>query len=99
MDRGRDPLGCSAGLEPGAQRIRWRGDPGRGTPPPPPTEDRAGGLAITYLTIAEDGAAEIEVSRSRFRCALVRVEDEMSARGVIEQVRKENWDARHHCSA
>jgi len=23
----------------------------------------------------------------------------MSARGVIEQVRKEHWDARHHCSA
>jgi uncharacterized YigZ family protein len=30
---------------------------------------------------------------------LVRVEDEMAARGVIEQARKEYWDARHHCSA
>jgi uncharacterized YigZ family protein len=54
---------------------------------------------LSYLTIAADGAAEIEVSRSRCRCALVRVEDEISARGVIEQARKEHWDARHHCSA
>ncbi|MFL6158904.1 MAG: IMPACT family protein [Marmoricola sp.] len=54
---------------------------------------------MSYLTIAADGDAEIEVSRSRFRCALVRVEDEMSARGVIEQARREHWNARHHCSA
>jgi uncharacterized YigZ family protein len=54
---------------------------------------------LSYLTIADDGVAEIEVSRSRFRCTLARVDDEMSARSVIEQVRKEHWDARHHCSA
>lgn len=54
---------------------------------------------MNYNTIASDGEAEIEVSRSRFRCLLVRVEDEMSARGVIEQARKEHWNARHHCSA
>lgn len=52
-----------------------------------------------YLTIAADGEAEIEVSRSRFRCALVRVEDENAARSVIEQARREHWNARHHCSA
>lgn len=54
---------------------------------------------MTYLTIAGHGSAQIEVSRSRFLCNLVRVEDEISARGVIEQARKEHWDARHHCSA
>jgi uncharacterized YigZ family protein len=54
---------------------------------------------VTYLTIASDGEAEIEVSRSRFRCSLVRVEDEMSARSVVEQARRVHWDARHHCSA
>jgi len=54
---------------------------------------------MAYLTIAGPGSAEIEVSRSRFLCTLERVEDEMSARGVIEQARKEHWDARHHCSA
>ncbi|MET3961116.1 putative YigZ family protein [Marmoricola sp. OAE513] len=54
---------------------------------------------MSYLTIARDARAEIEVSRSRFLCALVRVEDELSARSVVEQARKEHWDARHHCSA
>ena len=52
-----------------------------------------------YLTIAGDGEAEIEASGSRFRCALARVEDEVSARSVIEQIRREHWNARHHCSA
>jgi uncharacterized YigZ family protein len=54
---------------------------------------------LTYRTIASHGEAEIEVSRSRFRCELVRVEDEMTARGVIDGVRREHWDAKHHCSA
>lgn len=54
---------------------------------------------MTYLTLAGDGEAEIEISGSRFRCALVRVEDEMAARSVVEQARKEHWNARHHCSA
>ncbi|WP_246004735.1 IMPACT family protein [Nocardioides marmorisolisilvae] len=52
-----------------------------------------------YLTIASEAEAEIEVSRSRFRCLIVRVEDEMSARGVVEAARREHWNARHHCSA
>jgi len=54
---------------------------------------------LGYRTIAAESEAEIEVSRSRFRCLLVRVEDEMSARGVVEQARREHWNARHHCSA
>lgn len=54
---------------------------------------------MSYRTIAADGEADIEVSRSRFRCVLVRVDDEISARGVVEQARKEHWNARHHCSA
>lgn len=54
---------------------------------------------MSYLTIAGEAEAEIEVSRSRFRCHLARVEDEMSARSVIEQARREHWNARHHCSA
>ena len=53
----------------------------------------------SYLTIARDGEAEIEVKRSRFRCTLERVEDEGSARAVVERLRKQHWDARHHCSA
>lgn len=53
----------------------------------------------SYLTIAGDGGAEIEVKRSRFLCTLVRVEDEAGARAVVERLRKQHWDARHHCSA
>jgi len=53
----------------------------------------------SYLTIARDGEAEIEVKRSRFRCTLQRVPDEAAARAVVDRLRKEHWDARHHCSA
>jgi len=54
---------------------------------------------MAYLTVAGHGQAEIEVSRSRFLCTLERVDDEFSARSVIEQARREHWAARHHCSA
>lgn len=53
----------------------------------------------SYVTIARDGEAEIEVKRSRFRCTLERVESEEAARAVVERLRKQHWDARHHCSA
>jgi len=52
-----------------------------------------------YLTIARAAEAEIEVKRSRFRCTLERVEDEAAARAVVDRLRREHWDARHHCSA
>ncbi|WP_395656764.1 IMPACT family protein [Nocardioides sp.] len=53
----------------------------------------------TYLTIARAAEAETEVKRSRFLCTLRRVEDEPAARGVVDALRREHWDARHHCSA
>jgi uncharacterized YigZ family protein len=53
----------------------------------------------SYLTIARDAQVEIEVKRSRFLCTLVRVDDEAAARAVVERLRKERWDARHHCTA
>ena len=53
----------------------------------------------TYLTLARDAEAEIEVKRSRFRCTLSRVETEADARAVVERLRRQHWDARHHCSA
>lgn len=56
-------------------------------------------MTDSYLTIARDGEAEIEVKRSRFLCTLARVEDEAAARAVVERLRKQHWDARHHCSA
>ncbi|MCW2820838.1 MAG: hypothetical protein JWR64_633, partial [Marmoricola sp.] len=46
-------------------------------------------MSVTsYLTIARDGVAQIEESRSRFRCTVARVSDEEGARAVVEQVRK-----------
>ena len=57
-------------------------------------------MTITsYLTVAHDGFAEIEEDQSRFRCTLARVSDEEGARAVIEQVNRQHWDARHHCTA
>lgn len=53
----------------------------------------------SYLTIARDGEAEVEVKHSRFLCTLVRVEAEEDARALVARLRKEHWDARHHCSA
>ncbi|WP_104107917.1 YigZ family protein [Nocardioides sp. 616] len=53
----------------------------------------------SYLTLARDGEAEIEVKRSRFLCTLRRVPDEESARAVVEEQRRRHWEARHHCSA
>ena len=56
-------------------------------------------MVVSYLTIARDAEAEIEVKRSRFLCTLRRVEDEAGARAVVETLRRQHWDARHHCSA
>ena len=56
-------------------------------------------MVIGYVTIARDGDAEIEVKRSRFRATLQRVASEAEARAVVERLRREHWDARHHCSA
>lgn len=53
----------------------------------------------SYLTIARDGEAEIEVKGSRFLCDLRRVPDEAAARAVVADLRRTHWDARHHCSA
>ncbi|GAA1110148.1 YigZ family protein [Nocardioides dubius] len=52
-----------------------------------------------YLTVARNAEAEIEVKRSRFLCTIERVADEAAARSVVERLRKQHWDARHHCSA
>lgn len=48
---------------------------------------------------AREGAAEIEVKRSRFRARVVRVETEDAARAVIADERRVHGTAGHHCSA
>ncbi|MFC1435659.1 YigZ family protein [Streptacidiphilus sp. N1-3] len=40
-----------------------------------------------------------EVRKSRFLCSLLRVEDEAEAQAFVAAVRKQYWDARHHCTA
>lgn len=55
--------------------------------------------ASSYLVPARDGEAAIEVKRSRFLATVARVEDEPAARAVVERLRRQHWDARHHCSA
>jgi uncharacterized YigZ family protein len=56
-------------------------------------------VRTSYRTVAGSAEGEIEVSRSRFRCLVERVEDEVGARAVVDAVRRTHWDARHHCSA
>ena len=53
----------------------------------------------TYLTIARPATAEVEDRGSRFLCTLRRVGDEDEARALVAALRREHWDARHHCSA
>ena len=43
--------------------------------------------------------AEIEVKKSRFLCRLVRTDTEDAARAIVDEARKQHWNARHHCSA
>lgn len=56
-------------------------------------------MVTRYTTIVSAVEAEIDVKRSRFLCRLVPVTQEDDARAVVEQARKQHWDARHHCSA
>jgi uncharacterized YigZ family protein len=56
-------------------------------------------VSTAYRTVARTGEAEVEVKRSRFRGHVERVDSEPAAREVVERIRKQHWDARHHCSA
>lgn len=56
-------------------------------------------MTTSYLTVARTGEVETEVKRSRFLCHVERVGSEDEARAVVERIRKQQWDARHHCSA
>ncbi|QLQ09835.1 MAG: YigZ family protein [Nocardioidaceae bacterium] len=53
----------------------------------------------SYLTVADDAVAEIEEKRSRFIAYVTRVGEEALARERVEELRKQHWDARHHCTA
>lgn len=53
----------------------------------------------SYLTIARDTTSVVEDRGSRFLCTLRRVATEDDARALVAALRREHWDARHHCSA
>lgn len=63
-----------------------------------PDADSADGTDA-YTVIAHETDVETEVQRSRFLARLRRVEDEESARAVIDEARREHRTARHHCTA
>ena len=56
-------------------------------------------VATAYTTVDGDFVHELEIKRSRFITYLRRVETEDAARGLITELRKTHFDARHHCSA
>lgn len=49
--------------------------------------------------VKHSGEHEIEIKRSRFLCAIRRVDSEEQARELIHERRKLHHDARHHCYA
>ncbi|MFW6774437.1 IMPACT family protein [Nocardioides sp. CPCC 205120] len=56
-------------------------------------------MTTSYLVPAGDGAAVIEVRRSRFLATVRRTTTEDEARAVVDGLRRRHPDARHHCSA
>ena len=50
-----------------------------------------------YLTAASEGRSEYIEKKSRFLGRVFPVETEEQAKSLLESVRKEHYDARHHC--
>ncbi|MBQ6590141.1 MAG: YigZ family protein [Lachnospiraceae bacterium] len=56
-------------------------------------------MASEYLTIREEGRGEYEEKKSRFLGEAIPVASEEEAAAQIARVRKQYYDARHHCYA
>jgi uncharacterized YigZ family protein len=54
---------------------------------------------VSYLTLAAEVRAELEVKRSRFLATVRRVADEAAAVELVAEQRRAHHAARHHCSA
>jgi uncharacterized YigZ family protein len=50
-------------------------------------------------TIANPGEIELIVKKSRFICTVDRAGSEEEARAKLQALKKQYWDANHHCSA
>ncbi len=57
------------------------------------------GQMDSYRTISGDGLGEIVEKKSRFIAQVFHVTDEEEALAHLERIRKQHWDARHHCWA
>lgn len=56
-------------------------------------------MAAGYLTIRETGKGEYEEKKSRFLGEAIHVESEEEASAHVARIRKQYYDARHHCYA
>ncbi len=56
-------------------------------------------MSDNFKTPADIFEAEISEKKSRFIAAIAPVSSEDAAVNFIKEVKKKNWDAKHHCSA
>ena len=56
-------------------------------------------MAAEYLTIKETGKGEYEEKKSRFLGEAIHVETEEEASAHVARIRRQYYDARHHCYA
>lgn len=54
---------------------------------------------MDYQTVYEGGRGEIVEKKSRFIAEVFPVETEEEAMGILGNIKKQFWDARHHCWA
>ncbi|MHA7269135.1 IMPACT family protein [Arthrobacter sp. HLT1-20] len=66
---------------------------------PEPQLATPGSNSYTTLAAGRDFRHELSIKRSRFITVLRRVESEAAARELVAELRREFYDARHHCSA
>ena len=66
---------------------------------PEPQLATPGANIYTTLAAGPDFRHELSIKRSRFITVLRRVPDEAAARELVAGLRREFYDARHHCSA
>ncbi|MFC8304559.1 IMPACT family protein [Specibacter sp. NPDC057265] len=66
---------------------------------PSATHGLSGATSYTVLAGGADFRHELTIKRSRFITVLRRVETESAARELVTELRREFYDARHHCSA
>ena len=52
-----------------------------------------------YQTVYQGASAEIVEKKSRFIAEVFPVSSEEEAAEILEEVKKQYWDARHHCWA